>query len=48
METYLTHNEQETERLGEALALRLEAGSVVAYAGGLGVGKTAFTRGLAR
>lgn len=48
METYLTHNEQETERLGEALALRLEAGSVVAYAGGLGAGKTAFTRGLAR
>ena len=48
METYLTHNEEETESLGEALARRLEAGSVVAYAGGLGAGKTAFTRGLAR
>ena len=48
METYLTHNEQETEAIGEALASRLEAGSVVAYTGGLGAGKTAFTRGLAR
>ena len=48
METHLTHNEQETEALGEALAARLEAGSVVAYTGGLGAGKTAFTRGLAR
>ena len=48
METYLTHNEQETEAVGEALASRLEAGAVVAYLGGLGAGKTAFTRGLAR
>ena len=48
METYLTHNEQETEAIGEALASRLGAGSVVAYTGGLGAGKTAFTRGLAR
>ena len=48
METYLTHNEQETEAIGEALARRLEAGSVLAYTGGLGAGKTAFTRGLAR
>ena len=46
--TYLTHNEEETESVGEALASRLETGSVVAYTGGLGVGKTAFTRGLAR
>ena len=48
METHLTHSEQETEALGEALAARLEAGSVIAYTGGLGAGKTAFTRGLAR
>lgn len=48
METYLTHNEEETEAVGEALASRLEAGGVVAYAGDLGAGKTAFTRGLAR
>ena len=48
METYLAHNVQETEAAGEALAARLEAGSVIAYAGDLGAGKTAFTRGLAR
>ncbi|MDE7262687.1 MAG: tRNA (adenosine(37)-N6)-threonylcarbamoyltransferase complex ATPase subunit type 1 TsaE [Oscillospiraceae bacterium] len=48
METYLTHTAEETEAIGEALALRLEAGSVVAYTGDLGAGKTAFTRGLAR
>ena len=45
---YLSHSTEETEAIGEALAKRLSAGSVVAYLGGLGVGKTAFTRGLAR
>lgn len=45
---YLSHNEAETEALGEALAARLRSGDVVAYSGGLGAGKTAFTRGLAR
>ena len=45
---YLTHNELETEALGEALAGRLKPGDVVAYRGDLGAGKTAFTRGLAR
>ena len=45
---YLTHNEKETEALGERLAAVLFPGAVVAYRGGLGMGKTAFTRGLAR
>ena len=45
---YLSHSTEETEALGEALAARLRPGDVVAYRGGLGVGKTAFTRGLAR
>ena len=45
---YLSHNEEETEQLGETLGRRLGAGAVVAYQGGLGMGKTAFTRGLAR
>ena len=45
---HLSHSEAETELLGEALAKALSPGSVVAYAGGLGMGKTAFTRGLAR
>ena len=45
---YLTHNEAETEALGARLAAALTPGSVVAYRGDLGAGKTAFTRGLAR
>lgn len=45
---YLSHSEAETEALGQALAARLRPGSVVAYRGDLGAGKTAFTRGLAR
>ena len=45
---YLSHNEAETEALGARLAAVLTPGAVVAYRGGLGMGKTAFTRGLAR
>ena len=48
MKEYISHNETETEALGEALAAHLRAGNVVAYLGDLGAGKTAFTRGLAR
>ena len=44
---YLAHNEIETEALGARLAAVLTPGAVVAYQGGLGMGKTAFTRGLA-
>lgn len=46
--TYNTHCEAETEAVGEALAQRLYPGAVLAFAGDLGAGKTAFTRGLAR
>ena len=42
-----SHNEAETEAAGARLAAALAPGSVVAYEGGLGMGKTAFTRGLA-
>ncbi|WP_295579232.1 tRNA (adenosine(37)-N6)-threonylcarbamoyltransferase complex ATPase subunit type 1 TsaE [uncultured Oscillibacter sp.] len=45
---YLSHSESETEDLGARLAAVLSPGAVVAYRGGLGMGKTAFTRGLAR
>ena len=45
---YLSHSVEETEALGEALGKTLKPGAVVAYFGGLGMGKTAFTRGLAR
>ena len=44
---HLTRNESETEALGARLAESLSPGAVVAYQGGLGMGKTAFTRGLA-
>jgi len=45
---YLSHCEGDTEALGERLGALLTPGAVVAYQGGLGMGKTAFTRGLAR
>ena len=45
---YLSHSPAQTEEIGEALGKQLKSGSVVAYRGGLGMGKTAFTRGLAR
>ena len=45
---FLTRSEAETEALGCRLAERLFPGAVVAYQGDLGMGKTAFTRGLAR
>jgi len=45
---YISHSERETEEIGEALGRTLSPGTVLAYQGGLGMGKTAFTRGLAR
>ena len=45
---YSTHSPAETEALGCRLGAALSPGSVVAYRGGLGMGKTAFTRGLAK
>lgn len=45
---YLSHGVSETEEIGAHLAAKLRRGSVIAYRGGLGMGKTAFTRGLAR
>ena len=46
--TYTTHSPTETEALGAALGRVLTPGTVIAYRGDLGAGKTAFTRGLAR
>ena len=45
---YITNSPEETEALGFALAKKLQPGTVIAYTGDLGAGKTAFTRGLAR
>lgn len=38
----------DTEAIAEKLGRVLKSGNVVAYFGGLGMGKTAFTRGLAK
>ena len=46
--TFLTNSPGETEAIGAALGAVLPAGTILAYRGDLGAGKTAFTRGLAR
>ena len=45
---YITNSPAETEAVGAALAKVLQPGTVLAYRGDLGAGKTAFTRGLAK
>ena len=45
---YHTTSPEETEAVGQLLASRLQPGTVIAFEGDLGAGKTAFTRGLAR
>ena len=45
---FFTNAPEETEQLGQRLGKVLTPGTVIAYEGDLGAGKTAFTRGLAR
>ena len=45
---YRTCSAAETEELAQRLGQQLTGGTVLAFRGGLGMGKTAFTRGLAR
>ena len=45
---FITNSPEETETVGVALGKILTPGTVIAYRGDLGAGKTAFTRGLAR
>ena len=45
---YITNSPGETESVGAALGNIIKPGTVIAYRGDLGAGKTAFTRGLAR
>ena len=45
---FITHSPRQTEAVAEALARQLRPGTILAYQGDLGAGKTAFTRGLAR
>ena len=45
---FITNSPEETEKVGAALAAVLQPGTVLAFTGDLGAGKTAFTRGLAK
>ena len=46
--TFFSNSPAETEAIGAALGAILQPGTVLAYRGDLGAGKTAFTRGLAK
>lgn len=48
MFTYHSNSVEDTEKFGERLAEKLKGTEVIALYGGLGMGKTAFTRGVAR
>ena len=45
---YISHSVKQTEEIAFKLARKLKQGDCIAYRGGLGAGKTAFTRGLAK
>ncbi len=45
---FITNSPEQTEQVGFVLAQQLSPGTVIAYRGDLGAGKTAFTRGLAK
>ncbi|MDR1674303.1 MAG: tRNA (adenosine(37)-N6)-threonylcarbamoyltransferase complex ATPase subunit type 1 TsaE, partial [Oscillospiraceae bacterium] len=44
--THITSSPEQTERIGLEFGKTLKSGDVIAYFGGMGAGKTAFTRGL--
>ncbi len=46
--TFVSKSESETERFAAEFAKTLKSGSVVAFEGDLGAGKTAFSRGVAK
>lgn len=48
MQSFISHSEKETEKIGEEFASEVGAGTVLAMYGDLGAGKTAFVRGLAK
>lgn len=48
MITLISNSTQQTENIGEEIAKKLNGTEVIAFFGGLGMGKTAFTRGVAR
>lgn len=46
MEIFISDSPKKTEEIAETLAKKLDGGEVIAFRGGLGMGKTCFTRGL--
>lgn len=48
MDEFISHSVKETEDFAEDFSKNLNGNEIIALYGGLGVGKTAFTRGLAR
>ena len=48
MTKYISNSAEDTERFAERLSASLKGTEVIALFGGLGMGKTAFTRGLCR
>jgi tRNA threonylcarbamoyladenosine biosynthesis protein TsaE len=48
MTVFISHSPAEPEEFAAELGARLKPGDVIAFKGGLGAGKTAFTRGLAK
>lgn len=48
MERFISNSPEDTEKIGENLGKNISYGTVIAFRGGLGMGKTCFTRGLAR
>ncbi len=47
-QVFFAKSEEETEKIGEQFASVLRTGELVALCGGMGMGKTAITRGIAR
>ncbi len=48
MSEYITHSRAETVALGKPDGRSAGTGALIAFTGGLGAGKTAFTEGLCR
>lgn len=47
-QTIISHSPAETEKAAENFSKSLSGGEIIAFIGGLGMGKTCFVRGLAR
>ena len=45
---YISHSVEETEQIAMNLASKLKGDEVISFFGGLGMGKTAFTRGVCK